>query len=421
VKFNHKFFVKIKITITSNILNLIALQLIKKGKYWKFLEILAGKSGIYLSNKKLKSFSQHKKFCTNNKIRIFNEVESGKLPELARMIDESGVESVELKEMRILFVYDNSTANATSEVLENLKNSSQFLKINNCLLDISKYSNRKDDSEILEYVREFSPTIIIFALHSNLHQDSNHVLSIDIILEIKKNTGCSIAIVCFDIWRDSDLSFIQYWNDAATLFLHIDPIAVKRMETFDFRNKFLLWPFPALQSAQRPLVTKHNSLIFSGSIKEQDRRFWLRNLNKIAIDNALELLLIIFNYHKPKFRTSWSNYIENLSKSLVCISLGQKSNSHSLVPGRTFDAISVGSLVFQQETESDHPLSYFYNEYEHYFKFRCLCEIECLINWVSVNIQSAQGIGAEARKFNNYHYSSERLWKYLYIKSEELK
>jgi hypothetical protein len=421
VKLVHKLITGIKIKVISSSLNLIEFQLSKNGKYWEFLEIFAGKSGIYLSNRELKSFSQHKKFCANNKIKIFDKIERDKLPELARMIFESDVESVDLKEMKILFIYDNSNANATSEVLENLNNSSQFIGINTCLLDLSRYPNGRNDVEMLKYVREFSPTTIIFALHGNLHQDSNHILSIGFILEVKKDTGCSIAIVCFDIWRDSDLSFVRYWNDAATVFLHIDPIAVKRMKTFDLEDKFLLWPFPALQSAQRPLVSKDNKLIFSGSIKEQDRRFWLTNLNRIAIDNTLELFLIIFNYHRPKFRLSWSDYIENLSKSLVCISLGQKSNSHALVPGRTFDAITVGSLVFQQEINDAHPLSYFYNEYEHYFKFRCLCEIEYLINWVSCNIDSAQQIGAEARKFNNFHYSSERLWKYLYIKSEELK
>ena len=419
---NHnKFFVKMKINISSSVLNLIAVQLTKKGKYWKFLEIFAGKSGIYLSNRELKSFSQHKKFCTNNKIKIFDKVEQNKLPELARLILESDVESVDLKDMRILFIYDNSNANATSEVLENLNNSSQFLGINTCLLDTSKYSNRRNDAEILKYVCEFSPTTIVFALHGNLHQDSNNILSTDLILEIKKHTGCSITIVCFDIWRDSDLSFVNYWKNAATLFLHIDPIAVKRINTFDLVDKFLLWPFPALQSTQRPLVSKDNKLNFSGSIKEQDRRFWLTNLNRMAKDNTLELFLNIFNYHKPKFRSSWSDYIENLSKSLVSISLGQKSNYHALVPGRTFDAITVGTLVFQQEINDTHPLSYFYNEYEHYFKFRCLCEIEYLINWAACNIHSAHQIGVEARNFNNFHYSSERLWKYLYVKSEELK
>ena len=419
--FYHQFLIKIKIIVTSNVLNLISSQLIRNGQYWKFLEKFAGKSGVYPSNKELLSFSQHKIFCENNQDNTFNNIVSEELPELARKILESGVESVNLNEMRILFIYDNSIANATSEVLENLRTSSQFLGISTCLLDISKYSNEKNDLKILNYALDFAPTTIIFALHGNLHQDSNYLLSVDFILKIKKNTGSTVAIVCFDIWRDSDLSFVQYWKNAATLFLHIDPIAVKRIKDLELKKKFLLWPFPALHSSERPIIAKQNNLIFSGSIKEQDRRFWLRNLSGIAKNRNMKLVLIIFNYHKPKFRSNWSSYIDNLSKSLVGISLTQKSDSHSLVTGRTFDVISVGSLVLQQETGNDQPLSYFYNEYEHYLKFRCLCEIEQLINWVSLNINSAKQIGAASRKFNNFHYSPERLWKYLYIKSEQLK
>jgi len=421
VYFYHKFLIKIKITVTSNVLNIISSQLIRKGQYWKFLEKFTGKSGVYPSNKELLSFSDHKKFCKNNLDTTFNNIISGELPKLAKNILESGVETVNLNEMRILFIYDNSIANATSEVLENLRASSQFLGISTCLLDISKYSNEKNDLKMLNYVLDFSPTTIIFALHGNLHQDSKYLLSVDFILKIKKSTDSTVAIVCFDIWRNSDLSFVQYWRNAATLFLHIDPIAVKRIEDLDLEKKFLLWPFPALQSSERPLETKQNNLIFSGSIKEQDRRFWLRNLSGLAKSRNMELVLIIFNYHKLKFRSIWSSYIDNLSKSLVGISLAQKSDSHSLVTGRTFDVISVGSLVLQQETGNDQPLSYFYNEYEHYLKFRCLCEIEQLIDWVSLNINSAKQIGATARKFNNLHYSPERLWKYLYIKSEKLK
>jgi hypothetical protein len=115
VKLVHKLITGIKIKVISSSLNLIEFQLSKNGKYWEFLEIFAGKSGIYLSNRELKSFSQHKKFCANNKIKIFDKVERDKLPELARMIFESDVESVDLKEMKILFIYDNS--NAESELI----------------------------------------------------------------------------------------------------------------------------------------------------------------------------------------------------------------------------------------------------------------------------------------------------------------
>lgn len=384
------------------------------------MEKFAGKSGVYPSNRELLSFSQHKIFCENKLDNTFNNITSGELPELARNILESGFESANLNEMRILFIYDNSIANATSEPLENLRTSSQFLGVSTCLLDISEYSNEKNDLKMLNYALDFSPTIIIFALHGNLNQDSKYLLSVDFILKIKKNTGSTVAIVCFDIWRDSDLSFVQYWKNAATLFLHIDPIAVKRIEDVDLEKKFLLWPFPALQASERPIIAKQNNLIFSGSIKEQDRRFWLRNLSRIAKNRNMKLVLIIFNYHKPKSRSNWSSYIDNLSKSLVGVSLTQKSNSHALVTGRIFDVISVGSLVLQQEMGNKKPLSYFYNEYEHYLSFRCLCEIEQIIDWISLNVNSAKHIGAASRKFNNFHYSPERLWKYLYIKSKQL-
>lgn len=236
---------------------------------------------------------------------------------------------------------------------------------------------------------------------------------------MQRETRCSVAVICFDIWRTSDLLFIDYWKDVTTFFLHVDPIAVKNIPDIEIRRKFVIWPFPAVYGKQNPLVPKMNKLIFSGSIKEKDRRLWISRISKIIKEYNLKFTINVFNYNNPKFRLSWYKYLEELSESLVCLSLGQKSNYHSILPGRTFDAISVGTLVLQQETGDDHPLSYFYTENLHYFTFKCLCELDNHLGWISTNTQLAEQIGKRSWEFHNKYYSPKQLWKYLQFKTEK--
>ena len=418
-----KLITKIKIRVISSSLKLIEYQLTNNGKYWNFLEFFTGKSGDYPSNKDLESFDIHKIICKNRNSPVASKIKEAshyKLPELAKIMSDINLESMNLKKMRILFIFDNSRKNATSEVLKNLYDSANSSQINGCVLDVSKNIASQPNIEIINEIIKFSPTIIIFALHGNLNRDPKYILSKELISEIKARIECSVALICFDIWRPSDLLFVNYWKDVATFFLHVDPIALKNISDTDLKRKFLLWPFPGAYANQKVLVLKKNRIIFSGSIKEKDRRLWIISMNRIVKKYNLKFQVNIFNYHTPKFRLSWSDYMNELSESLVCLSLGQKSKSHAILPGRTFDAISVGTLVLQQEIGDDHPLSFLYNENLHYFKFNCLCEIDHLLDWISSNPYLAEQIGKSTSEFHYKHYSPERLWRYLHFKTEEL-
>jgi hypothetical protein len=126
-----------------------------------------GKSGDYSSNKDLESFDIHRISCKNRNSSIANKIRKAsyyKLPELAKSMSDSNLESINLKEMRILFIFDNSRKNATSEVLKNLYDSANFSKINAYVLDISQNIAGQTEIEIITEIIKFSPTIIIFAV-----------------------------------------------------------------------------------------------------------------------------------------------------------------------------------------------------------------------------------------------------------------
>ena len=421
MKLLHKLITGIKIKVISSSLNLIELQLSKNGKYWAFLEFFTGSSGNYVTNKDLENFKVHKVFCKNRNNSIksnIKETSQFKLPELAKIMSDSNIESINLKKMKILFIFDNSQENSTSEVLKNINDSAKNNDINTYILDLGKIKDKKQKPEIMSEINRFSPTIIIFALASNLNRDPEYFLSKEFIAGIKKETNCIVVIICFDIGRISDFLFVDYWQSVTTFFLHVDPIAVKNILDVELGRKFLLWPFPAAYGNQKSIVPKQNRIVFSGSVKEKDRRIWIRSISRIVKGYNLKFQINIFNYYAPKFRLRWSDYMDELSKSLVCLSLGQKSDSHTILPGRTFDAISVGTLVLQQETNDDHPLSFLYTENEHYFKFNCLCEIDHCLEWISSNIYLAQQMGKKAWDFHYKNYSPDRLWKYLQFRIE---
>ena len=111
MKLIQKLITRIKIKIISSSLNLIEFQLSKNGKYWEFLELFTGNSGNYVTNKDLENFNVHKVVCKNrnNSIRSkIIETSHFKLPELAKIMSESNLESINLKKMKILFIFDNS-------------------------------------------------------------------------------------------------------------------------------------------------------------------------------------------------------------------------------------------------------------------------------------------------------------------------
>ena len=100
MKLLHKLITGIKIKVISSSLNLIELQLSKNGKYWAFLEFFTGSSGNYVTNKDLENFKVHKVFCKNRNNSIksnIKETSQFKLPELAKIMSDSNIESINLK------------------------------------------------------------------------------------------------------------------------------------------------------------------------------------------------------------------------------------------------------------------------------------------------------------------------------------
>ena len=416
---------RFKSKITSKAVEIISKQLNKNGGYWSFLEIFTGRAGKYKGNREIRASNAFPSRDSNlektaEDKRFIDLNTSQGFPNLAKEIGNYDLNAANLEETRCVLIWDFTGNVVTNDVYINLISVLKKLRVQYLAIDSNVEKKSHEVLESTNQIKEFKPDLILFELHNGLNAISNSILNVDLISKVKAETGASVGVICFDIWRKFDVKFAEYWNCVTTLFIHIDPLAAKMLPE-NLKSKFILWPFIGQQTSPNSLIMdKKKRIQFLGSIKHQDRRFWIRELYKITPKYGLEFFANNFTYSKGEARMNWENYLENLRGSLVSLSLSQKSDLVVVLPFRTFESISQGCLVLQQELHNQKSLSFFFNEYEHYLTFRSMSELEDSIHWISENFEEAKKIGDRAREYQNLNYSADRLWKYLILKIREL-
>ena len=384
---------------------------------WAF-EKFTGKAGKFAINRKIKEWINQENYSETNV--NYSEL-SGKFieknysnPPFRTFLDIAG-EMRSIKGKRVVLIWNQKGNPIVSEVFLNLVSSAINSDLILTSIDSGSNGNPESCAKVIKQIVNFRPDLIIFQLHEGLDVEENTLISHKNIAYIKSKIRCSIAILCFDIWREYDKKYISYWMQLRPVFLHVDPDSVNRLHS-EISHCFLAWPYIQHLKVQ-PSILKEQELIrifFSGSIKFQDRRLWLQAINLMCLTANIQFDRQIFSYSNSKERMTEKEYITELRKSLGLISLSRKSDTHCVIPFRAFQALINGVLVLQETCSSQINLGFFYTPYRHFLPFSEPAELQKQLHWISNNPMEARKIGENAMNFHAENYSAERLWKYLF-------
>jgi len=254
---------------------------------------------------------------------------------------------------------------------------------------------------------------IFFEIHTffKSYQDANF-LSMDYIKKFKFINNAKVIGFCFDLWRDFDFKFIEYWWNAVDFFIHMDNESIRNRGVAD--DNFIFWPFAGWVNNTAPVIKKNKLLFFQGNIKNSDRRKAVTTAARVSNKVGLVSKFVTFNYNSISGIPKHGDYFKNLSEAQFTLGLSQKSNEHCLITFRSLEAISVGSTLLQQELEGFSALGEMFKPYEHFLPFRSMDELEKLIADISIRNSEYFNIGDTARKYMRENYSPERMWRYLF-------
>jgi hypothetical protein len=262
-----------------------------------------------------------------------------------------------------------------------------------------------------ESLRTFIPKIIFFELHTDINQDSSgSILSKDFICKIKKEIGCEIYIICFDIWREFDVEYLKYWSGLADKFIHVDEYsAAKLHKEFPMFN----WLYPALNKLEIWEQAKGTDLFFQGSIREYDRRKILVYAGKVCRKFGVTYQFNTFAHHTYKNIPTREEYLRALSRSRYCLSVSQKAIDHWLVTFRSVEAISAGVIPIQQIGDKHDPLSIYYLPYQHYLPFDSPLALAANIYIIKNHKEVTDFITEQLQIFHRASYGRIELWDQL--------
>jgi hypothetical protein len=200
-----------------------------------------------------------------------------------------------------------------------------------------------------------------------------------------------------DIWREKDKRQILECNSFIDLFFHVDNIASLTYPT-NVRKKMYFYPIPAFDIGLfKPNLSKTMQIIFSGQIRDSDRRKLIREEARFATRFGIPFLVKTWWKWDEKNVLDEFDYAQLLNGSKVCLSLAQKGRDHWIIPARAFQAIQSECLLLHQEGSSISPLSEILTPYKHYLPFTNLEELSSHNAFISKNPDKISTIAQSAR------------------------
>ena len=317
----------------------------------------------------------------------------------------------------IIFIVPDSNDSLTNLTILNLAKSLEYDDTVNYIV-ITRFgevisSNKKySDNLSIDEVINTNPDIIFFEIHTiyenfGLFNEQNFST-------LKKFTKTKIVGVCFDIWRDFDLSYIDKWDGLVDKFIHMDQESVYKCGLN--LNKMIFWPFVGWVNPIKPILNKNKVIYFSGNLRPSDRRYILKFTKKISIKLKLQMLVNKIDHSQPSESKSGDNYFDNLNQSQYILGLAQKSKTTALMTFRSLEAIRLNCTLLQQEIEGISPLSKMFVPEEHYLPFNSLNDIARILKDISLEDDRCILIGKSAGDFMAKYYSPKLMWTYLFHK-----
>jgi hypothetical protein len=322
---------------------------------------------------------------------------------------QSLVSPVDKAECQAYFIRPRDDS-VTSEVLKNLSDSFSCHVGKSCLIldDESEIEPTLFSNESSEIGTE-EKVLFFFELHSLIKLPDNSLISK---LEGLRNSNIYIFILCFDVWRGTDIDLIKEWRSSRTTFLHMDGTIDNRdiHKNINLMHWFFVGHFTDPVRANFP----EKKIFFSGNIKTSDRRVWLLNLVRASNQYGISLDLRLFSYKRRKgIRQTYHEYIKSMSSSMFIFGLSQKTDTKTLVTFRSIEALALGRVLIQQELPNSRPLLPYFIPYFEYFPFESPEELGACLYLIAQEPDLFLEIGPNALKKWNNLYSPQKLWHEL--------
>lgn len=273
-------------------------------------------------------------------------------------------------------------------------------------------SNAKSDlDDNFSLLSDFAPDLVFFELHTLMNSDSDFtIFSKAFILRLKEELGTKVCVICFDIWRDFDLTYLEYWSDLVDVFAHIDQ---KAASIIDEIYPMFFWPYPVLNSLLPVTAEKDYGIFFQGSVREYDRRKLLSHVARLAKKYQIDFTFNVFSHHTNRKIPSRARYLKELSRAKYCVGLSQKSKDHWLITFRSIESICSGTILIQQTGPGFDPLSTLYKPYEHYLPFNNDLDLQAIIIIIKHYEKHIENLSENALTYHHINYNSHQIWSVL--------
>ncbi len=225
----------------------------------------------------------------------------------------------------------------------------------------------------------------------------------------KKKFSFSIAVFLGDIWRAKDRQGVNSWVEPVDTFFHVDPVASHTYPE-DIRNKMFFYPFvsfPVLSKSLAGKNEKKHQVLFSGQVRDSDRRWWLRQFSSLTKKSNVQLITHSWYKFSSDKVLSQDKYLELLAESSACFGLSQRGTNHWILPARSFEALRMGTVLIQQEGPNCSPGQYFLKPYEDYIPFISLSELRYITNDYLKDYRTLQKIATNGQESLSRHYPAQ--------------
>lgn len=260
---------------------------------------------------------------------------------------------------------------------------------------------------------------VFFEIHVGIGE-SEATLNPKMFSQINNFFDVKLVPISFDLYRNFDKVFVDFWSPQSGAIIHLDPLSAKKLEA---NIKMIFWPFVFIpQSIDNGFqIDSHQNylrktIIFQGSINSASRVRHLFLLFTLSNRLAFKVRLVQSNMKKLQSDIKRQNlYYQDLSNALAVINFNEKQNStHSVITFRAIETLSLGGcLLEQQNAQLASQLTNLAVPYKHYLPFESPKELILLCWALNRNPEIAEHIKANARKHWEDHYSEIKLWSQL--------
>lgn len=215
-----------------------------------------------------------------------------------------------------------------------------------------------------------------------------------------------------DIWRKKDKEQIINVENYFDGFIHTDKISASSYPK-KIKEKFFYYHFDAFDTGIfKADLDKDNNFLFSGQIRDADRRYWLRHL----IDLSQKYDLKIENYSWYRYSHGIAleqvKFAEKLNKTQYSLSLTQKGKNNWVMTGRSKQSLLSGCTLIHQESPHYNMFEGILTPYVDYLPFTNLHEFREVIRFVVDYPKESKQIGLNGSNRFKSMFPEVKFWNF---------